>query len=1600
MKRFLSLFLAVVMVALAVPFTVSASGAATAVWTDTAVTVDGTKDAAYTGAGIAVGDNATAYFAVDGNAIYAFVDVTDSTKSDDYYKNGASLGATAPGVSQLSTNDSVTIGLCYGANGDPANVSNNPGESENAGVVGVFRPVGSATTRNHKVCDWGYQYNGGTAGSVIAVDKADNSGYTAEFKLCFTDYFPLAEVVANGCKMLVQVADSASTAAPGTAVKSSSVSTYTDNIYIWNKAGHYGNNYGTLTFSGAPSKFFSVATAAESLGSVTIDGVKDDIYAESTPLEIDQNGVKAKAYFAYDNGGIKIFVEVEDNTVQEDVFNHGSFKTAANDNRTWNQSPLVGNDSITIAFNASGENSAVDAGTAASNKATAGFVYVYRNTASTAAAGTIHYGSCGNGLNWPTVKTTSTATGWTAEFGIAYKDAGINKSNLDNIAVLVNVVDTDREKGIQDNETAAEIKANVKKGYSNPGYVNNGFNHVYVWQNSTLLTTGYNGFDKLTLAPAEADDINFTAPSKTSYSLGEVLDLSDMVVEAVYYKGETYEKSVALDSAACTVTYDDDVDASVGFTTGGTKTVTVAYGDLSKTFEVTVDSRVLDYIEVDASGAKTTYLEGDILDTTGLIVNAYYVGEATPSVISVGSCSVVPGGVLSTSDTTVTVDFLGESDTYAITVKSKTLTGIYFDALPTKTRYFGTGDSATFDPAGLVLKAVYNNGELEETVAPDAYTLNDTTTDALTTEMTVVGTNTIWVHYGDNFTSVNVEYAAHAYQEAVAAPTVVAPTLDGTKDAVYANATPLYVKNGGTVLATTWIVYDGDYMYLYSEIADDTKVITDQTTNGNITPALRADSFIVTLNFENTAISNLSPNTNDTTNLWGGRYAAMRGATSKLAVTGTYAQSAGWQTVTTENGASGYVVESKIPLKNTNANLAYTVDTSEPVAILISVNDNTGGALDAANCVQYHSGKTYNNGKIVWNTGAYTFKDTAANDNVYDKLTFGDFVVESIEVVSNPTKTYSVDESFYLADAVLKVNYTNGQSATLDASDASFAAYTFTWSDAGSTVDIEITYAGDLAVDGGTATATVVATVAEKKLDGIEVDTTSVDLVYTEGTLFDPTGLIVNGLFRGQNDLTAAPEEITDGYTITIGDANGDDALTTELALGDTQLCVSYGSKVAFFNITVEAKVLDRIAITMNPTKTVYSQGEFLDLTGMEITAYYNNNKNELVSSYTVDVIGKVAGNEVVGAQSKELETTDIAIQINFGGKSVRKTIIVTDGSSIDAVAYETVDAINVDGKKDGDRAYIASLPVGRPGIDAAYGTAYFAYDADYLYVFVEVTDTSVVNDVTGGGGITPSGRNDSVILGLNLNKSNVGVGIYNADGINNGNKVAGWYGVPRSGSLAPGYCGGHAFSNGNSFLYARQNTANGYIVEMRVAWGVDFDAQSAIDAENVSVWVAINDTTGGVISSNPLANTDLNNRQAYWHGNGDYKWNKLTAVEITDISVDATNATVEFEVGDHFSSEGIVLRTEYEDGEFFTSSGFECRSSIYLGRMFTRPGIFTIELLAAGEVVGTYDITVTGDASVATGDNTLAFAPFVAVAAIIALAGVAVLYDRKRRQA
>ena len=194
--------------------------------------------------------------------------------------------------------------------------------------------------------------------------------------------------------------------------------------------------------------------------------------------------------------------------------------------------------------------------------------------------------------------------------------------------------------------------------------------------------------DNLKIYEDKISSLTLTPPTKTSYALGEELNLDGMVAKLNYS-----DKSVG--TTAYTVSGYDKTKV-------GKQTVTVSYGDYSANFDVTVNG--ISSIEV-TPPTKTTYLEGQDLNTDGMVVTA--VTSDNQRITVPAGYSVRGFNKTKLGKQTITVTYQGLSTEFEVnvnSVKSIELTK------PTKLEY-KYGES--LDTSGMSVKAIYDDNQSE-----------------------------------------------------------------------------------------------------------------------------------------------------------------------------------------------------------------------------------------------------------------------------------------------------------------------------------------------------------------------------------------------------------------------------------------------------------------------------------------------------------------------------------------------------------------------------------------------------------------------------------------------------------------------------------------------------------------------------------------------------------------------------------------------------------------------------------------------------------------------------------------------------------------------
>ena len=252
--------------------------------------------------------------------------------------------------------------------------------------------------------------------------------------------------------------------------------------------------------------------------------------------------------------------------------------------------------------------------------------------------------------------------------------------------------------------------------------------------------------------------------------------------------------------------------------------------------------------------------------------------------------------------------------------------------------------------------------------------------------------------------------------------------------------------------------------------------------------------------------------------------------------------------------------------------------------------------------------------------------------------------LESIKVTTAPTKTaYTEGEKFDKTGMKVIATYSDG--TTKEVTD-----YTYTPAGELKTTDTAITVSykeGEKTVEAKyTITVKAKPPVAQKTLESIKVTTAPTRTTYTEGEKFDKAGMKVIATY-------------SDGTTKEI--RNYAYTPAGELKTTDKTITVSYTenelTKTATQEITVVAKgnsgdepggetekaKLDSIEIKEAPTKTVYTEGEKFDKTGMKVIAKYSDGTTKEIKNYAYTPAGA-------------LTKKDTTITVSYTENGVTKT--------------------------------------------------------------------------------------------------------------------------------------------------------------------------------------------------------------------------------------------------------------------------------------------------------------------------------------------------------
>ncbi|CZT56382.1 Bacterial Ig-like domain (group 3) [Eubacteriaceae bacterium CHKCI005] len=242
---------------------------------------------------------------------------------------------------------------------------------------------------------------------------------------------------------------------------------------------------------------------------------------------------------------------------------------------------------------------------------------------------------------------------------------------------------------------------------------------------------------KETFTIVAVSSISLTPPVKTQYIQGEEFDPTGGIVTTTYSDGTTQETD--LTTGMCKVNMDQL----------GPQVVIVNYNGKQASFEINIEEKAVDSIEMAQLPDQLVYIQNESLDVTGgkLLVH-YNNGKSEEIDLSAAKCEADTSVV--SDSTVVTVTYEGKTTTFTIRVERGDVASIQMQQLPTKTEYFA---GENLDVSGGKILVTYQGGSQEE-MALEA--------SMCTVDMDAVGQQKVIVTYGNQTTSFDIQVKANA----------------------------------------------------------------------------------------------------------------------------------------------------------------------------------------------------------------------------------------------------------------------------------------------------------------------------------------------------------------------------------------------------------------------------------------------------------------------------------------------------------------------------------------------------------------------------------------------------------------------------------------------------------------------------------------------------------------------------------------------------------------------------------------------------------------------------------------------------------------------
>ena len=511
-----------------------------------------------------------------------------------------------------------------------------------------------------------------------------------------------------------------------------------------------------------------------------------------------------------------------------------------------------------------------------------------------------------------------------------------------------------------------------------------------------------------------------------------------------------------------------------------------------------------------------------------------------------------------------------------------------------------------------------------------------------------------------------------------------------------------------------------------------------------------------------------------------------------------------------------------------------------------------------------------------------------------------------IRVSKQPTKlVYTVNETFTSAGLEVTARYSDSTNKVVTPDPISAPDM----STAGSK-DVTVTYKTK------STKFTITVNPASKVLSSISLDALPTKTTYVVGEEFDSTGLIVRAHYSDSSSAVVAPTMIS----------------AMDMSSAGTKIATVYYSEggvttSSTFTIQVNnpaAKTLSSISLDSMPTKLTYTVGETFNSAGLIVRAHYSDSSSAVVTPTSISSPDmSSAGTKAVTVSYTEggnTRTTSFNITVNNPAAKTLSSISID--SMPTKTTYNVGETFSSAGLvvrahySDSSSAVVTPTSISSPDMSSAGSKT---VTVSYIEGGVTKTTTfsitvnnpqptgnvdTLVLDDTGMSGST-YGDWDSVTKTTSAVYAGNSAGGYNAIQLRSSNNTSGIITTTSGGNIS------------KVSVVWNSNTYNGRKLDVYAKNTAYTSASDLYDSSTQGTKIGSIDfgsTTELSISDSYSYVGVRSNNSALYLDSISFTWGDPVPVTLSSISIESEPSKVLYEVGETFSSAGLVIRAHYSD--------------------------------------------------------------------------------------